>query len=131
MESRLCYKHQHPRANTNTPGITDASGAVLKTSKEWDSALLQRFVQQSSQNNLDERRAVWKGLERTLTEACSNDDLITELEFTEALSGLSKDTAPGPDKVKYSDIKNLSVDSKSELFRLYKESFATGQVPED
>ena len=52
--------------------------------------------------------------------------MITELEFTEALSGLSKDTAPGPDRVKYSDIKN-----KSELFRLHEESFATGQVPED
>ena len=61
----------------------------------------------------------------------SNDDLITELEFIEALSGLSKDTAPGPDKVKYSNIKKLSVDDKSELFRLYEEGFATGQVPKD
>ena len=86
---------------------------------------------QSNQNNLDERKAVWEGLDRTLTEAGSNDDMITELEFTEALSGLSKDTAPGPDRVKYSDIKNLSVHNKSELFRLYKENFATWQVPED
>ena len=44
--------------------------------------------------------------------------------------GYSKDAVPGPDRVKYSDIKNLSVDNKT-LFRLYKESFATGQVPED
>ena len=56
---------------------------------------------------------------------------ITELEFTDAPSGLSKDTARGPDKVKYSAIKNLSVDDRSELFRLYEESFVTGQVPED
>ena len=118
-------------ANTNTPDLIDASGSVLKTSKEKGSALLQRFVQQSNQNNLDERKAVWEGLDRTLTEAGSIDDMITELEFTEALSGLSKDTAPGPDRVKYSDIKNLSVHNKSELFRLYEESFATGQVPED
>ena len=75
--------------------------------------------------------AVWKGLDRILTEAGSNDDLITELEFTEALSGLIKDTARGPDKVNYSAIKNLSVDNKSELFRLYEESLPTGQVPED
>ena len=118
-------------ANTNTPDLIDASGAVLKTSKEKGSALLQRFVQQNNQNSLDERKAVCKGLDRTLTEAGSNDDLITELEFTEALSGLSKDTAPSPDKVKYSDIKNLSVGNKSELFRLHEESFATGQVSED
>ena len=33
--------------------------------------------------------------------------------------------------VKYSDIKNLSVDNKSELFKLCEESFATGQVLQD
>ena len=115
-------------ANTNTPVLINASGAVLKTSKEKGSALLQRFVQQSNQNNLDERKAVWKGLDRTLTEAGSNDDLITEMEFSEALSGLSKDTAPGPDRVKYSYIKNLSVDNKSELFRLHGESFAIPRI---
>ena len=79
------------------------------------------FVQQSYQNNLDERKAFLKGLSRTPTEVGSNDDLITELEFTEVQSGLSKDTAPdpGPDKVKHSDMKNVSVADKSELFRLY------------
>ena len=125
----LSAKTQHSltfgAANTNTPDLIDASGALLK-----GSALLQGFVQKTNQNNLDDRKAVWKGLDGTLTEAGSNDDLITELEFTEAFSGLSKDTAPGPDMVKYSDIKNLSVD-KSELFRLYEECIATGQVPED
>ena len=100
-------------ANISTPDLTDASGAVLKTSKEKGSALLQFFVQQSNQNNLDESKTVWKGLDRTLAEAGSNDVLITELEFIEALSGLNKDTAPGPDNVNYSDIKNLSVDNKS------------------
>ena len=105
-------------ANTTTPDLIDASAAVLKTSEEKGSALLRRFVQQSNQNNLDERKVVWKGLDRTLTEAGSNDDLITELEFTDSLSGLSKDSTPGPDKVKYPVINDLSVDDKSELFRL-------------
>ena len=118
-------------ANTNTPDLIDASGAALKTSKEKGSALLQRFVQQSNQNNLDERKAVWKGLGRTVTETGSNDDMITELEFTKPLSELSKDTVPGPHTAKYSDIKNLSVDNKSGLFKLYEECFAAGQVPDD
>ena len=87
-------------SNTNTPDLIDDSGTVLKARQEYGSALLQRFVQQSNQNNLDERKAVWKGLQGTFTEAGSNDDLITELEFTDALSDLSKDAAPGPDKVK-------------------------------
>ena len=104
--------------NASTPGPIDASGAVLRTSKGKGSAQLRLFVLQRSQNNLDERKAVWKGLDRTLTESRSNDDLITD----QALSVLSKDTASGP------DIKNLSVDNKSELFRLYEESFTIGEV---
>ena len=112
--------------NTNTPNLIDASGAVLKTNKEKGSALLQRFVQQSSQNNLDESKTVLKGLNRAPTEVGSNDDLITELEFTETLSGLSKDTAPGPDKVKYSDIKNLSVDNKKRALQTKKACDRTG-----
>ena len=62
-------------ANTNTPDLIDASGTVLKTSNEKVSALLQRFIQQSNENKVDERKAVWKGLDKALTETNSNDDL--------------------------------------------------------
>ena len=57
-----------------------------QTSEEKGSALFHGFVQQSDQNNLDERKAVWKVLDRILTEAGLNDNLITDLEFTEAPS---------------------------------------------
>ena len=86
----LSCEHQH---------LIDASGVVLKTSKEKGSVVLQRFIQQSNQNNPDETKEVWKRLDRTLTEAGLNEDLITELELTVALYGLSEDTAP--DYVKY------------------------------
>ena len=52
--------------NTTTPGLMDDSGAVLKTSKGKGSALLQHFVHQSNQNNLDEMNVVWKVLDRSL-----------------------------------------------------------------
>ena len=41
-------------ANATPPDFIDASGAVLNTSQEKGSAPLQRFVQQSNQNNLNE-----------------------------------------------------------------------------
>ena len=44
---------------------------------------------------------------------------------------MSKDTAPSPDKVKHSDMKNLSEDDKSELFTLCQESFATRHISEE
>ena len=62
------------------------------------------------------------------TEADSNGDMITELELSEALYGVSKQTATGPDKVKYSEIKNLSEDDKN-FFTRYKESITTGRFP--
>ena len=70
-------------------------------------------------------------LNRSLTEAGWNDDLIADVKFTEAFSGLIKDTAPGSVKVQYSDVKNLSEDDKSKLFTMFGESLTMGQVPED
>ena len=69
-------------------------------------------------------------LDRTPIGAGSNDDLTTELEFTEALSRMSKDTAPGLDQFKYSAIKHLLKD-KTELFTLYEESPTAGKVSKD
>ena len=80
-------------------------------------------------NILDESKAVWRGLDRTLTEAGSNDDLNTELKFIAALSGRSTDAASGYNKVEYSDIKNLSADDKNKLIKFYEESLATRQIP--
>ena len=47
-----------------------------------------------------------------------------ELDFTEALSVLIKDTSRGPDQIKYSDTKNLSENDKSEPFTLHEKNFA-------
>ena len=48
------------------PNLVNVNGTVLETSAVKGSALLQRFIQQSDQNNLDERKAVWKVLVRSL-----------------------------------------------------------------
>ena len=63
------------------------------------------------------------------TQASLNDDLITELEFTEALSGLSKDTAPGLDKFK--PIPKLGKDhSKLKGYRRLTMQNTTGKLME-
>ena len=75
-------------ANTTSPDLLDTVGAAQKTDRERDSALPQGFIQQSDQNNLSEREAGLKGQGRTLMAAGSNDNLITEIEFTKAHSEL-------------------------------------------
>ena len=66
----------------------------MKTSEDKFSAPFLYFLKPSDQNNLDERKEAQKGQNRSLPDS-SNDDLVTGLEFTEVLSGLSKETAPG------------------------------------
>ena len=40
-----------------------------------------------------------------------------------------KDTAPGPDRIRYSDIKNLT--NRAELYTIYQESLNKGYIPKD
>ena len=72
-----------------TPDLEDMNGARLKTNEEKGQALLGRFIQQSNQNNLDERKHILSDLNSTLSEN-GPDDEITEEEFNEALKEVEK-----------------------------------------
>ena len=106
------------------------NGVRLKTNEQKGQALLGRFIQQNKQNNLEERKHTVSDLNSTLAES-DPDNEITEDEFIEALRRSGKDTAPGPDKVRYSDIKNLTEEDRTELYAIYHESFPNGYIPED
>ena len=112
------------------PDLEGVNGAVLKTNEEKGSALLDRFIQQSDQKNLEERMRILEELNVTIN-TLGIDDEVTGEELNHALTKIRKDTAPGPDKVKYSDIKNMSENDLKELLELYQKSFDQGQLPED
>ena len=42
-----------------------------------------------------------------------------------------KDTAPGPDRIQYWDIKNLTEEERAELYTIYQESFDKGYIPKE
>ena len=76
-------------------------------------------------------KAIRSVLDRTPIEAGSNDDLTTELEFTETLSRLSTGySLLVLNQFKYSAIKHL-LEDKTELFTLYEESPTAGKVSKD
>ena len=60
-----------------------------------------------------------------------SDDVLTEKELNEALRKSGKDTAAGPDRIRYPDIKNLTEEDRAELYTIYQESFHKGYIPED
>ena len=47
-------------------------------------------------------------------------DEFTEKELNEALRRSGKDTAPGPDRIQYSDIKNITEEDRAEHYTTEK-----------
>ena len=66
-----------------TPDLEDTNRAKLKTNEEKGQALLERFMQLSNQNNLDERKHVLNDLNRALAQS-GPDDKLTEEEFEQS-----------------------------------------------
>ncbi|NQZ78185.1 MAG: endonuclease/exonuclease/phosphatase family protein, partial [Ekhidna sp.] len=125
------YQRMEGKNNTSfTPDMIDTNGIRLKTNEEKGSALLKRFIQQSDQKNLEEKKKYITKLEQIIVKT-GLDDEITLHEFNEALANCPSGSAPGPDKVRYSDIGLLSEECKTKLFHHYKKSFDRGHVPED
>ena len=67
-----------------TPDLQNTNMTRLKTNEEKGEALLGRFIQQSNQNSLEEKKHVLTDLKRTLVQSGSDDEL-TEEDFSEAL----------------------------------------------
>ena len=67
------------------------------------------------------------------TKTCSSiwcDNELTQ-EFNKFLRRSGKDTAPGPDRIQYCDIKNLTEEDRSELYTIYQEDFDKGYIPKN
>ena len=56
---------------------------------------------------------------------------LTLEELNKVLRRSGKDTAPGPDRIQYWDIKNLTEEDWAELYTIYQESFDKGYIPKD
>ena len=81
-------------------------------------------MQQSNQNNLDEKKHILSDLNSTLLEGGPDDEITQD----ELLRGSGKDTAPGPEKVRYSHIKNRT-EARTEVYAICPESFDKGHIP--
>ena len=67
------------------------------------------------------------------TKTCSSiwcDNELTQ-EFNKVLRRSRKNTAPGPDRIQYWDIKNLTEEDRAKLYTIYQESFDKGYIPKD
>ena len=87
-------------------------------------------IQQSYQASQEERKHILSDLNITLAKG-GPDHELTEKEFNKTLRRSGNDTAHGLDKIRYSDIKNLTEEVGAELYTIFQESFDKGYIPED
>ena len=69
-------------------------------------------------------------INRTFAQSGPDDELTGE-EFNETLRRSGTDTATGPDRIRYSDIRKLTEEDRDELYTIYHESSDKGYIPED
>ena len=117
------------RSQHTTPDLSDSAGTILKTNAEKGAAFLERFIQQSDQQNASERKEILDNLHKKV-ERCGQDEKITEEDLLMAIKKL-RDTAPGPDRVRNTEFKTLSDEHQNELLELYNESLENGNIPAD
>ena len=113
-----------------TPDLEDANTSWLKTNEEKGHALHGRFRQQSDQNKLEEMKHILSNLNRTRAQSGPEE------EFNQTLRKSGKNTAPGLDMIRCSDIENLIEEDRAELYTILqktknKTKFDKDYIPED
>ena len=124
------YGAMHNKAKSRViPDFADENGVMLHSDSEKGEALFERFIRQTDQKNEAERSTFLSTIREYLED--EPQFAIVSSESVEAQIKASDDSAPGPDGVRYSHLKNLSEEAINDLTEVLQDSFSRGDVPED
>ena len=92
---------------SETPDFKREDGVWVRTPEEKGTALLERFLKQTDQGNEAERRGLIQGLEERF-----EDELRIPCDYIETMTvkrtiATATDSSPGPDGVRYKNMKEL------------------------
>ena len=104
-------------------------GTWAKTDQEKGEALFNRYLQQTDQQNEEERRNLLSAIRRQFEDEIFSFSL--EESTVEKNISHSANTAPGPDGVRFSHMKELDDDSINQLTALLNDSLYNGTIPND
>ena len=113
--------------------ITGDNGEALRTDEEKGQAFRARFLSQLQQNSEAKVCVAWEEVNERLAAnpEQGTEPPVTLQEVETILANIRKDTSPGPDGVKYSDLKKLDRAGKEELASLINGSMQVGEIPDD
>ena len=114
---------------TVAKNIRDADGRSLTKEADKVQAFLKRFLEQSDKGNVELR----KQAKVVADEACPASEYQDPLSVDEVRNVItnSKESAGGPDGVRYGHLKDLSEQEVEEMTAEMNESIQTGVIPEE
>ena len=123
----------HKRMNNAQGGRTatmqDELGNTLQTDEARGRAFMERYMAQTHQGNIAQRKDTRDSVAEFVPDIPYGDPVTKE----EVLSMLkkAKDSAAGPDGVKYSHVKESPEEDVDALVEAFNESLETGTIPEE
>ena len=119
------------KSQTEIPDFRREDDVWVRTAEEKGTAFLERFLRQTNQDNEEERLNLMRRLQ------CFYEDEITmpnsEIK-TETLSRVisqATESAPGPDGIKYSDLKTLNEQELQDLTTMLNNSLDNQEIPNE
>ena len=113
------------------PDFQREDGVWVRTPEEKGSALLDRFLQQTDQNNEEERQALVNGLQEYYSEELMLPHSPILTSVVRNIIATAGESAPGPDGVRYSHMKTLQEGELATLTAMLNDSVANHCIPED
>ena len=103
----------------------------VRTPEEKGSAFLERYLRQTDQDNEEERGLLVRRLQHHYEEELATPHANIEADTLSRVIKQATDSAPGPDGVKYSDLKTLNEEEMQTLSDMLNRSLAEQEIPEE
>ena len=113
------------------PDFRTEDDVWVRTSEEKGTALLERFLRQTDQGNEAERVALMHDLQGLYEDELMIPHTPIKADILKRVITTSTDSAPGPDGVKYTDLKNLNNDDLQSLTNMLNNSYANQDIPDE
>ena len=119
------------KAHSEIPDFRREDDIWVRTPEEKGSAFLERFLRQTDQKNEEERCALVRRLQHYYEDDLNLPTSDIKAETLSRIVAQSTDSAPGPDGVKYSDIKTLDEQDMQSLTDLLNESLNNQEIQDE
>ena len=117
------------RRDSTIVGLVDEQGNRLTTDEARGSAFLERYIEQTHQHNIQQRKETRDIMDEAVPDT-TYVNKVTKEEVEIALKS-TKDTAAGPDGVRYSHIKAAEEADLDELIEAFNDSLESGTIPDE